>query len=532
MAANPERAVIKSVKNDVVKVALPYLEGAVTTFLTASVAATGTTLTVKNNSDFTQNDYLILEEIGGELAEIVRITAAVTAGTSLTVSACVFAHGIGTKITRIRYNKVMIYSSATDDSSASADAIAAAVAIDVQHGFNELKATTPNTYYFARYYHEQATTYSSYSDSALATGLTSNSRGEIKNEFLSIYNEQVDELITDDWLNRSLNRWQRELQNRRRHWSCLKYSTITDLVEDQQGYTAPTDMQTFDNDSILSVKIEDEGEMNPIDQKVFTGLTYNYVGTSVSTAAAVGATSLVLSDSSDFTQQNGTCYCKGVKIGYTLNTESTGTLSGITTCVAITAFADAGSGYTTVTAAGHGLHNGDTAYIGSTRNYDGSYTVSGVAGNNFNILKTYVADDATGAVAEYDDVITETLSVGDEVWETRTSGEPMYFYVDPQSKEIKLDPIPSSVYDNKNLYIEYWRKFPNLEDDTDLTLFPWVENAYLYLDWQRSIRRRLSLEEQTNRKVLWQTDLERLVAEDPDPRELRFTPMNFYKQIY
>lgn len=526
-----ERPSIIHIKNDVVRVALPYIEGTKFTYLTAAVAATGTTLTVKDNSDLSNNDYLIIEDVGTKTCEIVKIGAAVTAGTSLTVSACTFAHAIGAKVTLIRYNQCRLYSSTT--ASDAAPAVASALEnLDVQLGYNEIKATAANTYYYARYYNEQGTTYSSYSDSAIATGLSTKARGEIKLEFLSIYNEQIDDLITDDWLNRAINRWQRELLKRRRHWSCLKYSTILSMVEDKQGYTLPTDMQIYDNEGIMSAKITDEAELNPLDQKNFLSVTYDHIGTTVSTAAALGATSLVLSDSSDFTQQNGTVYCKGVKIGYTLNTESTGTLSGITTCVAITAFADAGSGYTTVTAAGHGLSNGDTAYIGSTRNYDGSYTVSGVAGNNFNILKTFVADDATGGVSEVDDAITEALSAGDEVWETRTASEPTHFFVDPQSKEIKLYPMPNSTYDDKNLYLEYWRKFPDLSDDTDETLFQYPENCYHYLSWQIAIRRRLGLDEQIARKGIWDVDLDKLAAEDPDPREVRFTPMNFYKPIY
>lgn len=522
---------IKSVLNDIIQVSLPDIEGNLTSYLTAEVAATGTSLTFADNSGFANADYIILGDIGGETTEIVKINAAVTYGTAITSTACTFAHGYGTKVTLIRYNQVAIYGSTTA-TDAAPTIIGTAKNLDVAHGFNVFKDTTSPTwaYYYARFYNEGATTYSSYSDSVASTGLTPKSRGEIKKEFLSIYNEQIDDLITEDWLDRAINRWQRELSKRRKYWSVLKDVSIQDLQEDTQAYDLPTDIQ--DADSIISVKVYNEIELTRIDQEVLNALTYDHIGTTVSTAASLGATSLVLSDSSDFTQQNGTCYCKGVKIGYTLNTESTGTLSGITTCVAITAFADAGSGYTTVTATGHGLHDGDTAYIGSTRNYDGSYTVSGVAGNNFNILKTYVADDATGGVSEVDDAITEALSVADEVWETRTTGQPVKYMIDTETSKIKLYPIPDSTFDLKNLVIEYWKEFADLTNDADTTLFTWPENCYLWLNYQLAIRRRLGTDEVLTRKAEWKDDLENLVVQDPNYRDIRIQPRNYYSNPY
>jgi len=525
-----ERAIIQSVKNDVVTVSIPYIQGNKSTYTTASLAAAGTTLTVKDNSGFIDDEYLMLGEAGAETTEIVRIDGTITRGTSLTISACVFAHPTGTPVTHMRYNKVAIYGS-TSAADTAPTAIGSAEAIDVSNGKNEIKASTTYSYYYARYYDEVNNTYSAYSDSVAAAGLSARARGEIKKEFLSIYNERIDDLITDDWLNRTINRWQRELNKRKKRWACLRDTSIQDLTEDVQSYALPTDIYDDDSsDSIVSVRIHDQSPLSYVDEKVFTSRTYDYVGSTVSTAASVGDTTLTLTDSSDFTQLNGACYSKGVKIGFTLNTESTGVLSGLTAAVAITAFADAGSGYTTVTAAGHGLSNGDTVYIGSTRNYDGSYTVSGVSGDDFNIYKTYVADDATGACSTVDSSITETLAAGSEVWQNYTSGQPVYYTID--DGYIKLDPIPDSTWDLKNLYIEYWQKFPDLSDDADETLFHSVENCYLYLNYQVAILRRLDEDVIMARQAVWKDDLEDLVAEDPEFRDVRIQPRNLYQQKY
>jgi hypothetical protein len=62
----------------------------------------------------------------------------------------------------------------------------------------------------------------------------------------------------------------------------------------------------------------------------------------------------------------------------------------------ITAFADGLSSRTTVTSTSHGLSNGDYVTIDGTTNYDGTWMITGVTANSFNIHTAYVANDATG----------------------------------------------------------------------------------------------------------------------------------------
>jgi len=62
----------------------------------------------------------------------------------------------------------------------------------------------------------------------------------------------------------------------------------------------------------------------------------------------------------------------------------------------ITAFADAGGGFTTVTSTAHGLSNGDTVLIDLTTNYNNGHNVSSVTANTFDIDTAFVADDGVG----------------------------------------------------------------------------------------------------------------------------------------
>lgn len=451
-----ERPNIIQAKNDVVQITLPYTEGTIDTYSTAAISAGGTSLTVKDNAALANNDYLILGVLGDQQTEIVKIGAAVSAGTALTIGATTFSHPIGTKVTLVRYNQVALYGSSSA-SDAAPTAIGSAVTIDVKRGYNEIKASTTYNYYYARFYNSQTTTYSSYSDSTAATGLSAQSRGELKKEFISIYSERIDELISDDWLNRTINRWQRELQKRRKQWSVLRATSNTDTTQDKQGYTLPTDIQDKESrDPIVSMKFYDKNILKPIDQDVFLRFTRDHIGTTLAADVAVIDVTISLTDASDF-PSSGTIHIAGDSISYT----------------------------------------------GKSSN-----TLTGVTG------------------------ITDTHTSGDEVWQTYTAGQPQYYSID--NGKYKLFPIPDSASAEKNVYLEYWKKFVDLSDDADETLFRFPENFYLYAHWQSAIRRRLPDDIQTSRKDTWQEDLENMVAEDPDFRDVAITPLgaDYYNNPY
>lgn len=65
----------------------------------------------------------------------------------------------------------------------------------------------------------------------------------------------------------------------------------------------------------------------------------------------------------------------------------------------ITAFADGGGGTVDVTAASSGLLAGDTVTIAGTISYNGTFVITAVAGNDFTITATWVADDAIGTAS-------------------------------------------------------------------------------------------------------------------------------------
>ena len=215
-----ERPEIKRIKYDVVTIDLPYKEGAETTNLSIAVAATGTTLTVLDNTGLAIQDYLILGVPGQERTEIVRITGAVTAGTALTVTAVTFPHPIDTPITLIRYNQVALFGS-QEPSDLAPTAIGTVVTLDVESGRNEIVATTTYPFYYARYTNEQTSATSLYSFGVAAEGLSINSKRKIKDAALAIANEQFSSEM-NEFLNDQFELCKEEIMLARRHWSFLR----------------------------------------------------------------------------------------------------------------------------------------------------------------------------------------------------------------------------------------------------------------------------------------------------------------------
>ncbi|MBT5031061.1 MAG: hypothetical protein HOM55_02065, partial [Proteobacteria bacterium] len=78
----------------------------------------------------------------------------------------------------------------------------------------------------------------------------------------------------------------------------------------------------------------------------------------------------------------------------------------------ITAFADGGTGVTTITSRSHRRTAGDSITIAETTNYDGTFTISSIVDDNtFTISTAFVANDATGNM-QIDNVFPNDINLG------------------------------------------------------------------------------------------------------------------------
>lgn len=136
-----------------------------TTYLTASVAAAGTTLTVQDSSNFVvDNEYYLLGAIGSETSEIVQNNASTSVGTSITVDAIKFAHPINTPLYRLDYNQFRLAHSTTTSTSDIDNANVTTAALQFDDTYTRYQDNTYTTgYFFVRFYNSQTTTFSDYS---------------------------------------------------------------------------------------------------------------------------------------------------------------------------------------------------------------------------------------------------------------------------------------------------------------------------------------------------------------------------------
>jgi len=87
------------------------------TFVSSALAASGATITVENSTGFTASDAMVIGGVGEEKTEeiLVHASTSITSTTIPTVAAAVvFAHSIGTPITRSDWDQIRIWTATTE----------------------------------------------------------------------------------------------------------------------------------------------------------------------------------------------------------------------------------------------------------------------------------------------------------------------------------------------------------------------------------------------------------------------------------
>lgn len=156
--------------------------------LKVPVAAGSTvTLTLDDNTGLSDNDFLLVGEIGKGKTEIAQIGAVVTRGVTVVVDTLVFAHPVGTPIKKIPYNQVKFYYAATLAGDKSA--LGSAVAIDVEKDFTSYEDSTNVTGFgFFTFYNSTSTAESGYSAGYDYTEPSQKTREKIREFVMSPHN--------------------------------------------------------------------------------------------------------------------------------------------------------------------------------------------------------------------------------------------------------------------------------------------------------------------------------------------------------
>ena len=301
--------------------------------LNASVASASGTITVYSIVSFAINQVLIIGEPGSAGSELVK-THAATAPTGSTVtlaSNLTKAHAKDTPVYIVPFDQIET-SHADTETGAKTVLSTATINPELVENFYQDTSSTAG-YYFTRFKNSIATTYSSYSDPIPYGGLPDNTVGYAIDVAMNELGAKFTERLTFDMLIQFSKQMLRLVRGKLRSWS--KYQeydyVIGTLGRGVRRYSMPTTIYDKNSSrSILNLKIGNEFPLTYIDRSEYLQATEDSVYTEVATEAAIGATSLVLDDTSDLDDDGSIDVIisnEKYTIEYTANDRDTNTLT-------------------------------------------------------------------------------------------------------------------------------------------------------------------------------------------------------------
>jgi len=298
------------------------------TFLTADVAA-GTTLTVKNIAGFAINQTLLIGEFGNDSSEIVKThTATAPTGSTITlVAASLFPHSSGTPVRVILYDQVDFANATTLTGSKTSLSIVNIDATSNDTQYNDTLASTG--YYFTRFKNSITSSVSSYSDPLPVGGYGIYTARSIIDNALAQIGKVTSPLLNDQYCFSQLNNGQIEVLRELKRWSFMQvfnYS-LGELRTGTWKIAAPTNLDDQNtNKTIWNFKIGTSTNLTWVDKEKWNEIIQGVSNTTLASNIAVGATTVTLTDSSDF-QDSGTIYVGANTYSYSANDRDTNVLT-------------------------------------------------------------------------------------------------------------------------------------------------------------------------------------------------------------
>lgn len=288
--------------------------------------------------NFANGQYLVMGQPGNEHTEIVQVNTA-SATTITLVSPTVFAHNRGDALRFIPYNQIAAEYSTDGTNFNTISAVP--IRSDSTETYMQRPTDLSSYTYRFRFFNSTTSQYSAYSDTVIGSGYADNTIWSAKNRALSQLGESIGPLITNQFLNDSLQEARRLADQNPAifRWSFrTKFGVnVGQLKAGQWQITVPADMRdrnTYKN--VLSIRV---GKQNrPCvyqDRNRFNQNYLNIAHDTVKTQANFGDTTLHLNNSADFQQPSGSITLGGQSltdtthvITYTGN-DMQGNLSGV-----------------------------------------------------------------------------------------------------------------------------------------------------------------------------------------------------------
>jgi hypothetical protein len=305
-------------------------DGQEETTLTVAAASGATTLTVFNIQDFAISNYILIGDWGDDDAEIIQLHAATApTGTTITLVAGGLArsHSVGDKVKRINFNQVEFSRYVAVGDAPSVLTTKATEADDEYTSYND--TTNATGYWRFRFKNSTTTVYTSYSGYFAYTGPVVNSVEQMKRDALDLTNEEISDLITNQYLLNQLNHWQREIEEVR-NWSWETATHIDTVSSGQMEYDLPTDMKhAYSPNDIIQIRIKNYTALANIDKKEYDEKLVDTIYSTLAGNVALIDTTITLTDSSDFPNA-GSITIGNDTIDFTANDTTTNILSGVT----------------------------------------------------------------------------------------------------------------------------------------------------------------------------------------------------------
>lgn len=404
----------------------PLVEGRFEeTIINADEAAGQTAITVKDIDGFAVDQILLFGELGSETSEIVKTHASTApSGTTITLAAGTeFAHSAGTKIYRIEFDQVEISHAAT---LTGAKSVLSTETLQADQTIQRYLDTTQTTgFYFARFKESIGSTFGSYSAGIPYDGWATNQFGYLMEQALRNNKVEYSEDLTRQDLFAFGTQGLKLIQGKQIRFP--QHQSLNSIIgQTTRGISVvslPSDI--YDNDtlkSIIGVRIGEGDELEPVDPKEFEALMGDTTVTQVRTEASAADTTLELDNSYDFDDSGS------------VNVYISGTKYNIT-------------------------------YTGVTRDdADGGTAV------------------LTGIPASGTGSITVTIPVDTYVWQDEQEGQPHSFTIRNGSMEIW--PIPSALYDNKNVFMDYFTVATEITGEGDTIDLQRFDMLLDYVTWR------------------------------------------------
>lgn len=319
-------------------------------FLITNTVSGVTALKVQNAFVFNENQVLAIGEEGNQVSELAKTaTTSAVSGQTVTLAATTGQnHSAGSWVKVIPYDQVEV-SWASTSTGAKTVLLTTNIAIGLlENRYND--TANDSGYYFARYKNSITGSFSSYSDAAPYDGYTLMSARNVIDNALEMINKKTSDVLSDEFFFLQINNCQIETLREFKRWSFMqKFSEIiTKTSIGTWRVPLPTDVDDQNTTkSIYNFRIGKELDMIWVDKQDWNDVVGFFPYTTTASAASAGATSIVLTSSSDF-NSTGTVDIRGNAIEYTANNENTNTLtvSALTTAISagVDVFQSAGTG--------------------------------------------------------------------------------------------------------------------------------------------------------------------------------------------